>query len=193
MANVTVEVSSDFKRILVKSDTVTMNTDYPVMLISINGTLTYSLVVGGSVTVGGTTYTTTTGADNLNFQSTLTILGTEYIHELNSITLSTATTNSVLKDGVWKIELLKADGTSSITVGALIYYDILCCLAKKMDSLFSQNSKCTAAKVMPVVREIYAMLESTKASIDVGEIINADSKYKIVSVRCADDCGCGCK
>lgn len=169
-----------------------MNTNYPVMEIYINGSTTadYTLAVSGSQTIGSTTYTTTSGADDLNFASTTTTVGTEYIHTITTDTLGlTGSTLSTLTSGVWKFKCLDASETTNIFVGGIITEDIECCMASKLDKAFNTNPKADDNDAIKDVQLVWAILESAKSSAALGSYSNAEYKYSIAEQKCE---GCGC-
>lgn len=191
--SLTIETSSDFKNIYVKSDSSSTNTDYPVMQVYLNSTLSYTLVVGGSTMIGSTTYTTTSGADNLDFQATVTTIGTEYIHTISTDSLGITSNNKqVLDDAVWEFKLLDATETENLFIGITVHDDIDCCIADKLDSLCDKNSTCSRDQVLKTTNNIYGMIYSSNISAKKGEFKNAECKFNIAANLCEDGCGCGC-
>ena len=192
MANITIELTSDYKKIYVKSDDASMDTNYPVMEIYINGETTpsYTLAVGGSQVIDSVTYTTTTSADNLTYATTTTTIGTEYIQIISTDTLgTTGSTLNTLTSGVWKFKLLDATATTNLFIGGIITEEIDCCMAEKLDDAFSTDGRVDDNKALEEVRTVWAILQSAKSSIQFSEFANGEYKYSIASTMC-EDCGC---
>lgn len=181
--NLTIEVQDNFKTILIKSDSATANTDYPVVQVYVNNTLTYTLVVGGSATLGSTTYTTTSGADNLDFASTITTTGTKYIHTVTVDTLSTSS-NLVLTDGVWSFKFLNTSGATAFHLGVVIHDEIDECIMEHLDPLC--DGTCSIDKLIDKANRIYGLLYSAKVSATKAEFTNAQCKYNMASTLCSD-------
>lgn len=177
--NVTIENSTDFKKIYIKSDSSSANTDYPVMEIYVNNSKLYTLVVGGSATVNSIAYTTTSGASNLDFASTTTSKGTEYIHTINPTTLGL--TSDRLQDGVWYFKIIGTNSTF-INIGTLIHYDIDCCIANNLDSVCDKN--CNFDEVIKHSNEVLGLLYSSEISAKLGEFSNSLCKYNIAKNLC---------
>lgn len=188
MANLTIEVATDFKTIYVKSDDSSMNTNYPVMLVYKDSVLTYTLAVSGSQTIGSTTYTTTSGASNLNFASTTTTSGTEYIHTINAASLG-LTAGSVLPDAVWQFKCLDASATTNLFIGAVVHDDIDCCIADKLKDFCDGTCTCTKEELMEEINNVYASLYAAKILAEDNEFTNAECLFKIAQVIC-EDCNC---
>ena len=181
--NIKIEVSSDFKNIYIKSDSNTANTDYPVMEVYLNNTKMYTLVVGGTATVNSVDYATTANATNLNFASTTTTIGTEYIHTISNSTLGN-TANTVLSSGVWSFKLLDAAATTNLFIGAIVHDDIDCCIMNKLDDVCKDES--CLDDVIKAANQIRALLYSAKISATKGEFTNAICKYDIAKTLCEE-------
>jgi hypothetical protein len=193
MANISLELNREYKNLYIKSDSATMNTEYPVLQIYINDELKYTLAVGGSATIGGVVYTTTSGATDLNYVSTTTTVGTEYIHEITTETLGlTGSDLEALPSGVYRLVFLDVTQVTNLFEGIVPSYEIECCMAKKVNNALSSDSPCKEADVMPLVRSINAVLAASKASALQKEFTNAQCSYDIAKTYCEDDCGCGC-
>lgn len=193
MANITLELEREHKKLYIKSDSATMNIDYPVLSIYINDVLKYNLVVGGAVTIGGAQYVTTLPAEDLNYVTTVTSVGTEYIHTLSTETLNL--TGSELKElpsGVYKLVFVDANQKTNIFEGIVVPHEIECCMAKKVDSALDSNSPCTVSDVLPTVQKINAFVTAAKVSAKLKEFTNAQCSYDIAKSYCSEDCGCGC-
>lgn len=175
--------SVDFKTIYLSSTDSSANTNYPVVEVYVNQTLTYTLVVGGSATLNGTTYTTTAGADNLNFASTTTTTGTKYIHTVSVDTLSTSS-DLVLTDGVWSFKFLNTSGATAFYLGVVIHDEIDECIMERLDPLC--DGHCSAEKLIDEANKIYGLLYSAKVSAKKAEFSNAQCKYDIASTLCSD-------
>lgn len=175
--------SVDFKTIYLSTDNSSANTDYPVVEVYVNQSLTYTLVVGGSTTIAGTTYTTTTGADNLDFTSTLTSTGTKYIHTVSVDTLSTSS-DLVLTDGVWAFKFIASDGSTAFYLGVVIHDEIDECIMERLDPLC--DGTCSAEKLIEGANQVYGLLYSAKVSAKKSEFSNAQCKYNIASTLCSD-------
>lgn len=188
MANLTIEISTDFKNIYIKSDEANMNTLYPVMLVYKDSVLTYTLAKTGSATIGSTTYTTTSGAENLDYSTTLTELGTEYIHTINSGTLG-LTENQVLDDAVWQFKCLDASAITNLFIGNVVHDDIDCCIADKLKDFCDGNCTCTKEELMDEINNVYASLYAAKILAVDNEFTNAECLFKIAQLIC-EDCGC---
>lgn len=178
-----VTVSTDFKKIYLISDDATANTDHPLLEVYVNGKLTYTLVVGGSTTIGGVTYTTTAGADNLNFVSTTTTVGTQYIHTISVDTL-TIQSDLVLTDGVWSFKFISSAGATVHYLGTVIHDEIDECIMERLDPLC--DGTCSVEKMIEESNKIYGLLYSAKVSAKKGEFSNAQCKYNIASTLCSD-------
>lgn len=197
MATIKTEISSDFKKIFVKSDSASTNTDYPVLLAYIDNVLTYTFTVGGvPVVIDGVTYTPSTGVEPLDYANTLTILGTEYIFEINTDTLGLTDPGDdyeVLKSGVWKFKLLDNLGLTNLLTGTLNHYEIDCCINEKLSNGLDENHDCRIQDVVAGIGKLNAMLAGVKASVSVKEYTDAEQAYKMLKLSCeSDDCGCGC-
>jgi hypothetical protein len=193
MANITIETSSDFKKIFVKSDNADTNTNYPVMEVYLDSVLKYTLVVGGTATVGGTDYTTTSGADNLDFTATTTTNGTEYVHQIDTSTLTTGSALNVLSDGVWEFKLLDANAVTNIFIGILVHDDLDCCISSKLSKLCTgKTTGCSLEDVIELANKIRGLIYSGNISAKYGEFKNAECQYKLAKAICDGDCGCGC-
>ena len=175
--------SVDFKTIYLSTSNGSANTDYPVVEVYVNQTLTYTLVVGGSTTVNGITYTTTAGADNLNFASTVTSTGTKYIHTISVDTLSSSS-DLVLTDGVWSFKFIASDGSTAFFLGVVIHDEIDECIMERLDPLC--DGTCSVEKLIEQSNLIYGLLYSAKVSAKKGEFSNAQCKYNIASTFCSD-------
>jgi len=172
-----IEVSSDFKKIsLIEPDDAST---YKVVESYLNGTLTYTQADNGSATINGTTYTTTSGANDLNFASTTTTIGTEFIHTISSSNLGESSER--LFDGVWAFKILSSDGTIQ-NIGGIVHYEIDCCIANNLDSVCSGN--CFIEDVLQKGAEIRALLYSAKVSAKLGEFSNALCKFEIIKKLC---------
>lgn len=175
--------SVDFKTIYLSTDNSSANTDYPVVEVYVNQTLTYTLVVGGSATVNGIAYTTTSGADNLDFTSTLTSTGTKYIHTISVDTLSSSS-DLVLTDGVWSFKFINSSGATAFFLGVVIHDEIDGCIMERLDPLC--DGHCSAEKLIEEANLIYGLLYSAKVSAKKAEFSNAQCKYNIASTFCSD-------
>ena len=175
-------VSDDFKTISLISDTTDANTDHPLVEVYVNQVLTYTLVVGGTATIGGTVYTTTTGADNADFASTTTTTGTKFIHNLTAATLTTGT-GTVLTDGVWAIKFISSTGTTVFYKGVIIHDVIDACIMDRLDP--ACDGTCSLEKIIDEANKLYGLLYSAKISAKKGEFTNAQCKYNIASTLCS--------
>jgi hypothetical protein len=179
--NLTIETSSDFKKIYVKSDSNTANTDYPVMEVYINNVKIYTLVVSGSATIDSVAYTTTTNANNLNFATTTTTIGTEYIHTISNDTLGN-TADTVLTNGVWSFKLLDNAATTNLFIGDIVHDNIDCCIMNNLDEVC--NGNCNLDKIIKDTNNIRGLLYSAKISAKKAEFTNAICKYQIAETLC---------
>jgi hypothetical protein len=175
--------NTSFKKIYLITDNASANTDYPVIEIYVNQTIAYTLVVGGSANINGISYTTTTGADNLNFASTVTTVGTQYIHEISVDTLTTSS-DIVLEDGVWSFKVIGVTGSTLFYIGTIIHDVIDQCIMEHLDVLCTPN--CAITHTLEEVNKIYALLYSAKISAKKSEFENAQCKYNIASTFCSD-------
>ena len=175
--------STDFKKIYLITDNVNANTNYPVVEIYVNQVLKYTLVVGGSANINGVSYTTTTNADNLNFTSTVTTVGAQYIHEISVDTLTTSS-DIVLEDGVWAFKVISITGTTLFYIGTIIHDVIDECIMEHLDVLCTPN--CAIDHTLGEINKIYALLYSAKISAKKSEFENAQCKYNIASTFCSD-------
>lgn len=192
MPNLKIEVSSDFKNIYLKSDDSDTNTDYPVLELYIDDTLQYTFTVGGSdTTIGSTTYTQSSGVANLDYASTTTSIGTEYIFTINSNNLG-LTSDQILDDGIYQFKLIDNSETQNLFIGAIIHDDIDCCIADKLDAACDTTSNCSIDGLIENANKIYALLYSAKKSAKDAEFTNALCKFNIAKLMCDDNCGCGC-
>jgi len=187
MANVTITNDNDFKKIYLSSDSATMNADYPVVLVYIQEVLRYTLVVGGSVSINGVDYETTGGAQNLDWTSTLTSIGTRYIEEISAATFGL--TEPILEDGLWKFVIL-ANGTGNIYVGTIMHNELDSCISNKLDVAYDETNKCDVEKVEALTLKSWALLQSSKDSASVKEWENAKFKFDLAKSNCNKDCNC---
>lgn len=186
MANVRADVTSDFKKIYLTSDT-SINSLYPVLEVYVNGIKQYTSVVGGTATIGAVTYTTTTGVTNLNFVSTVTSLGTEWQFIITPETLGL--TGDIIPDGVFTLKLLDTAEVVDIYNHELLYYQKNCCMAKKLNNAYSTSNSDIIKNAEDEVIKVASLLESTIASCVIEDVVNAISKFKVVTLIC-EDCGC---
>lgn len=189
MANFTVTKSVDFKNIYLKSDDSDTNTDYPVLEIYLNSVLKYTLVVGGTATVGGVVYETTSGVDDLDYSSTTTTIGTEYVQIINKDVLGISTTLTPLEDSVWEFKFI---GTSNIFIGTIVHDDIDCALSNKLSKACSTTSNCNKKDVIQLINDIRGILYGAEISAQKGEFSNAECGYKLAKTLIEGDCNCGC-
>lgn len=175
--------SVDFKTIYLSTDDSSANTNYPVVQVYVNQELTYTLAVGGSQTLNSVVYTTTTGADNLNFASTLTSTGTKYIHTISVDTLSSSS-DLVLTDGVWSFKFLNSSGGTAFHLGVVIHDEIDECIMERLDPLC--DGTCSAEKLIEGANQVYGLLYSAKVSAKKSEFSNAQCKYNIASTLCSN-------
>lgn len=171
--------SSDFKKIYLITDNSNVNTDYPVLEIYINNEKKYTSVVNGFQTINGESYSSTTDSD-LDFVSTTTTTGTEYIEVIDSQFLN-GTSDKVLKNGVWSFKLI-SDSEVTINIGAIVHDDIDCCIMNNLDSVC--NDKCYREDVLNNANKIYAILYSANISAKKAEFTNALCKYNLAKTLC---------
>lgn len=186
MANVRADVTSDFKKVYLTSDT-DINTLYPVLEVYVNGILHYTSVVGGAATIDGVDYVTTTGVTNLDFVSTVTTLGTEWQFIVTPSVL--AMTTDIIPDGVFTFKLLDVDAVTDIYNHELLYYQKNCCMAKKLNTAYLTSNSDVMKEAEDEVIKVASLIESTIASCAINDTVNAISKFKVVTLIC-EDCGC---
>lgn len=187
MATVRTDSTSDFKTIYINSDSNTMNTDYPVLEVYVDNVLTYTLVVSGSATIGSTTYTTTTGATNLNFTSVTTTNGTEYQFAVTPAILGL--TDTYFPDGVYTFKLLDTTETTDIFNYEVQYYLKNCCMAKKLNDAYATSMSDIISKAEDEVITVKTFIESAIASAQIDDVTNAVTKFAVAELIC-NNCGC---
>ncbi len=186
MANVRSTILSNFSEVRITSD-VSINSTYPVLLIYKNTVLKYTSVVGGSATILGVTYTTSSGVTNLNFASTATLNGTEYQEIITPSFYGS--TSETIEDGVYTFKLLDATGVLDITLGEVAYNSLNCCMATKIDKAYATFRSDIISKAETEVIQVSTLIESAKASCLIQDMVNASNKFAIATLIC-NDCGC---
>tara|TARA_R110002020_G_scaffold473727_1_gene703440 strand:- start:904 stop:1470 length:567 start_codon:yes stop_codon:yes gene_type:complete len=188
MSKVTSIINNTFTSILLKSDTSTMEVDFPVLEVYIDNKLTYTLVVGGTSTIGGTTYETTPGATDLTFTETTTTVGTEYVFNITPLILGINTLK--LPDGVYTFKLIDGREVEDLYTYQLAYYKKQCCMADQLNTAYYTSLAPVISKAEENVIRMSSLIESTIASCAIGDPVNANKKFKLVTLLCSD---CGCK
>lgn len=189
MANVTITNDNDFKKIYLSSDDASMNTNYPVVRLYIQEVLRYVFVVGGSTTIDSVTYTTTAGAQNLDWNPISTNVGQRYIQEIYSEQLG-LTENQILEDGLWKFEIISSGVSGTIYLGVIMHNGLDSCISNKLDVAYDETNKCDVEKVEALTLKSWALLQSAKDSASVKEWENAKFKFDLAKSNCNKDCNC---
>lgn len=158
------------------------STDYKTIYIVADSDLTSNplTVYHNSVEVGifRDVPTPTDFTTALLYVSTLTSLGTRYIFSFQTDDIG-LTADERFEDGIWHFST--TDGGSTALFGVLFEYGINCCIAKHLPA------QCENYTIAADVLYAKAMLESAKASLDVGDMDGAVCKFKMVKIYC-DGC-----
>lgn len=187
MATVRSEITNDFTQVYLTASSASMNTLYPVMLVYLGNIHVYTSAVGGTATIGGTTYTTSAGVTDLNFEAVVTLNGTEYQEIITPSFLGL--TSTILPEGVYSFKLLDASEVADLEVGVLSYAELRCCMATKLNNAYITCSPHVMTLAEKEVVIISALLDSARESVAIQDMINANKKFTIASKMCAN-CGC---
>jgi hypothetical protein len=195
MANIFSLKTNDFKRIYIYSDSVTTNTDYPVLRHFIDGQLfkTYTYQ-GVDYTINNTLYQPSPNVANLDYELTTTAFGDYNVFEINSITLDVSLSElDILENGIHSFLLISA-GTDEIFLqtGQHIHKDLDCCVAKKIDKGINKNTGCNLENSLEDVKKVFTLLESINASLREFEFVNARQKRELALLICNSNCKCNC-
>ena len=162
--------------------------DYPVLLLYVNNNLLTTHVVDGTATINGTSYTTTSGADDLLF---VDVDGT-YKFVVESETIN-GRVDLYLTSGVWKFVLLNdAEEPTDIIAGRVIDRDLMCCVADKWADLSMGCNKCPDAEVVMKATKVYMSAKAADFAAQQNEFENAVCMYNAAAYLCDSACGCGC-
>lgn len=162
--------------------------DYPVLLLYVNNNLLTTHVVDGTATINGTSYTTTSGADDLLF---VDVDGT-YKFVVESETINGGV-DLYLTSGVWKFVLLNdAEEPTDIIAGRVIDRDLMCCVADKWADLSMGCNKCPDAEVVMKATKVYMSAKAADFAAQQNEFENAVCMYNAAAYLCDSACGCGC-
>ena len=119
-----------------------------------------------------------------------------------NVTYTVSTAEIGADKGIFYVEYSQEDGATMFQSGVIGNCDVLCCLAKKVDSLLDCAADCTkCASELAEAQKIFLLMKAAEvelssmtgsASSAVAIIENAAKKYNKAVEICGGHCGCNC-